>query len=263
MLYLGRTSLLHELHPHTKGISLILFFACALLLSHPLWLLIPSGVLVATVLIWRLQPAYRTVALLIGILFVMTTLMWALVFGRGEPLFTLGNLEVSREGLVFGVGMGMRLSLMIAAGIVYLAVTRVEETTWSLRRAGVPYRAAFALGLSFRLLPLFLGQARRIREAQIARGLDLQAGGPIRRARAHLPLIAPVLLSAFRRADRLAVALECRGFGSAGPVTSIREPRFAWRDALVLVLVAGLLSVEIWLRCKGYGSLGGGRMPLS
>jgi len=262
VLYLDRPTALHRLHPQVKGAALLIAFACALVLSHPLWLLLPAAGLLAVVLAWGLQPAYRRVIVLIGVLFVATILMWALVLGGGEPLVSLGPLAISREGLLFGVGMGMRICIMIAAGVVYLATTRPEETVWALQRSGVPYRAAFSLGLAFRLLPLFLSQARRIREVQIARGLDLGARNPLERARAHLPLVAPVILSALRRVDRLAVALEGRGFGGSARRTSMREPRFGLREMLALLSVAGLLVVEVLIRLAGHGSLEVGRIAM-
>lgn len=261
MLYLPQDTWVHRLHPQAKGGGLLLYFLCVLLLSHPLWLLLPAIVLSAVVASGRLWAAFTKVAPLLGVLFVATVLMWALVYGGGEAWFELGFLSVSKSGLIFGFAMAMRLCLMVAAGIAYLAATRVEETTWSLRRSGIPYRAAFALGLSFRLLPLFLAQARRIREAQMARGLDLESGGLLRRARSHLPLIVPVLLSAMRRVDRLAVALECRGFGSDGETTSYHEYRFGPFDVLWVCGAAGLLALEVWLRWQGLGGLGMGRMP--
>jgi energy-coupling factor transport system permease protein len=262
VLYLDRPTSLHRLHPQAKGAALLLFFACALVFSHPLWLLLPAVCLLAVVFGWRLQGAYRRVIVLIGVLFLATILMWALVLGGGEPLVALGPLAVSREGLLFGVGMGMRICLMIAAGVVYLATTRPEETVWALQRTGVPYRAAFSLGLVFRLLPLFLDQARRIREAQIARGLDLGARNPLERARAHLPLVAPVILSALRRVDRMAVALEGRGFGGSVRRTSMWEPRFGLPEMLALAAAGGLLAVEILVRLAGHGALEAGRLAM-
>lgn len=262
MIYLDRPSALHRLHPQTKIVAALLAFACALTLSDPRWLLLPAACLLAVIAACRLFPAYRSVAFLMVLLFAATAAMWALVLGGGDPVLSMGPLRISRGGLWFGVGMGMRLDLMIAAGVVYLATTRVEETTWGLHRTGLPYRVAFALGLSFRLLPLFLAQVRRIREAQTARGLSEWEGGAIARVRAHLPLVAPVILSALRRSDRLAVALECRGFGASAKRTSMLQPRFGRADVLALAAVGGLLAFEVVLRLAGHGCIGAGRVPL-
>jgi energy-coupling factor transport system permease protein len=254
-LYQERQTGLHSLHPVTKLLLLLIGFAGALAFSHPLWLLAPALALLLVTLCFRLLPAFRTVWVLMLILFLVTVILWTLFYGGGEPIASLGPLRLSRQGLLRGLGMGLRLEVMIATGIVYLVTTRIEEFTWALSKLGVPYRAAFTLGLSFRLVPLFLAQARRARDAQIARGLDLSSGGPLRRVRNHLPLFAPVLLSAIRRADRLAIALEVRGFGSRPTRTSLRRHSFAHRDWAALLLLGAAVTTAFVLRGLGFGGL--------
>jgi len=212
-------------------------FAAMLLITDPLWMLVPAGCLLGLVWGWRLFPAYRGVALLMAVLFAMTLLLGTLA-GRGPAA---------------SAGLALRLAAIIGTGVAYLAVTRPEETVWSMERVGVPYRVAFSLGLALRFLPLFLGQARRIREAQLARGLETGRRGLVQRARAHLPLVAPVILSALRRADRIAVALEGRGFGGSAPRTSWRRPRFGWQDLVALLLAGSLLALAVALRVTGGG----------
>ena len=91
-----------------------------------------------------------------------------------------------------------------------------------MRMSGCPYRLAFALGLAFRLVPLFLGSARSIVEAQRARGLDLARGGPLARLGKFVAVLVPIFMTALRDADRMAMALDARGFSAGVPRTRAR-----------------------------------------
>jgi energy-coupling factor transport system permease protein len=94
-----------------------------------------------------------------------------------------------------------------------------------------------------------------VREAQRSRGLDLDTGGPISKARKHLPLLVPVFISSIRRSDDMALALESKGFGRSNPKTYLKDYEFGLRDIILLLLVTGLIVLLGWLRKQGIGGV--------
>jgi len=113
----------------------------------------------------------------------------------------------------------------------------------------------FGLSLSFRLLPSFLEVVSTVREAQRSRGLDLDTGGLVAKARKHLPLLVPVFVSSIRHSDDMALALESRGFGRSNPRTYLKNYEFGLRDVLLLLAITGLLVFLGRLRAQGLGGV--------
>ena len=121
----------------------------------------------------------------------------------------------------------------------------------------VPHAAAFAFATALRLVPTIMGTAGQVVEAQRSRGLDLEAGGPIRRLRTYFPLLGPIFLTTLRNADMLAMALESKGFRARPSRTFYRERRLVARDWGALALAGALLGFAVALRLAGYGAIGG------
>ena len=241
-LYLDRESVVHRLHPVTKLVALPVLFGVAMRLERLETLALLALVVVVVAALGRALDAVAGMASLLLTLLIATTLMWWLFAPQGGLL---------RDGfqpaaLARSAGLGLRLALMVASGIVFLATTRVEDFAHGLRTLGLPYRVAFALTLAFRLVPTFVASGRAVAEAQRARGLDLDHGGLVTRMRRYTPLVVPMFLTSIRRADRLAAALETRGFGSGEKRTDLVEHRFGGRDALAAVLLFGRVAASLW-----------------
>ncbi len=246
-LYVARPSPLHRLHPVTKLASLAALIVAAFVVDAPGYLL-PIGALVATLLgvagALALVRRFRTLFLLV---FVFTVVVWT--------LFYRGVVVPSWSGFEFGLSTAVRLDTFLATGLLFLATTRVEELAYALGRIGVPYPVGFTLTLSFRLVPLFFDAARTIVQAQRCRGLRMDRGGVVVRLRRFIPVIVPVFVGALRRADRMAMALELRGFNSGRRRTTYLRARVAWRDLIALVVAGGVASTYVALWAHGLGVL--------
>jgi len=144
---------------------------------------------------------------------------------------------------------------MVAAGLVFLSTTRVEEFTAALRRLGLPFPVSFAFSLAFRFVPTFADSAYTIIQAQKSRGLDLESGGILTRIRRHVPLLIPAVVGAVRTTDLLAMALESRGFGGSGRRTEYLELKARWQDFLVSGLLLAAVTAAIWWRLAGHGAV--------
>jgi len=253
--YVERDSPIHRLHPVTKIALLIMSFASALLLSHPLWLLLLGLVYAGFGARAGALTAFGKVAWILVLVAVASFIIWSLSYDGGTVLVSLGPVEVSREGMLYGAAMGIRLDLMAFCGLILLASTPVEDFNYGLTRMGVPFSVSFALSLSFRLVPLFAETMRSIQDAQRARGLDPMGGGPMKKASGFVALLAPVFASSLRRADQLAIALESRGFGRPGRRGAYREHGAGMRDAVAVLVMAVLIALEVLARLHGFGGL--------
>ncbi|HKA29015.1 MAG TPA: energy-coupling factor transporter transmembrane component T, partial [Candidatus Binatia bacterium] len=152
--------------------------------------------------------------------------------------------------------MGIRLATFLVTGLLFLTTTRMEEVAYGLRRLGMPYLVGFTLTLSFRLVPVFFESAATIVQAQRCRGLDLRKGSWLTRLRRFVPVIVPVFIGALRRADRMAMALELRGFNSGRARTRFPRPGPGVGDLVAVAVVAATVLVYLSLWQRGRGSLG-------
>ncbi|MDP8257569.1 MAG: energy-coupling factor transporter transmembrane component T [Candidatus Alcyoniella australis] len=241
-LYLHRSSPMHRLHPVTKIVLLLLMLATPFCAEHPLYVAVPFAIAAALALIAGAARTLWRVRWLILVFFVLSMVLWSLFTRDGDPLWTLGGLSITRKGLLFGLSVGLRLNTFFLAAIAVLSSTPNEDLVFALGRIGLPYPFAFAISLSFRLVPLFLETVSTVSLAQRARGLDLESGNFIVRARRHVPVLLPVLFLAILRTNRLAMALESKGFGATGKRTRLAEHKIKAADMITALLMA-LLAV--------------------
>ena len=255
-LYIRRDSFVHRLHTLTKVAFLLTVFVAALAVTHPLP---TAGIALFVALVAVLGRCARVFLpawpMLLG-LFLVTAVIWTWAYPGGGPPLWLGPVAVPSRGALFGLAMGTRMAVYLAAGLVFLATTRVETFASALERVGLPRTAGFVLTLAFRLVPVFLETALTVTQAQRARGYEIDRGPIGGRIRRRARLIVPIFLAGLRNADGMALALEARGFGRRGAARgTLIEERFAWRDALAIAACAALLAALHWARRRGWGAV--------
>jgi energy-coupling factor transport system permease protein len=241
-LYLEGNTPLHRLHPVTKIIGLILLFSAAMIFNHPLYLLPLLLFVVLVGAIARSLGNIKRVWIILTFLTLFCPAFWMLFLRRGELLVRIGFIPIYKESLFYGIGMALRLEVMLICGVIFLSCTRIEEFTAGLNKLGLPFPVCFALSLAFRLVPTFMITASTVVQAQKSRGLDLESGNLIGRIRRHLPLIIPIFIIGIRNTDLLAMALESRGFGFSKRRTYYLEFKRSWLD---YVIVTSLLVLNI------------------
>ncbi len=264
--YVPAESPVHRLDPRTKILGTMwlvgVLFATRSLAGLVVLTAFLGGVLAAG----RIAPAYavrglRPVFWLVGIAVVFQVL-----FGDsgGHVLFRRGPLVVTRENLAAGAFYGYRLILLVAATTVMTFTTSSVELTDGLerllrpfRRVGVPaHELALMMTIALRFIPTLFEETETIMKAQMARGAEFARGSLVARARALIPLLVPLFVGAFRRADALALAMEARGYRGGEHRTRMKELRVAVRDyvaAGMLLVVAAivLLPPSVWRAVAG------------
>ncbi len=193
--------------------------------------------------VWR---AMRPVLWLIALTFVAQVL-----FAPGDPFFSLGPFELSKEGLRLATFLSVRLIVLILIGSALTLTTPPVALTDALAWLGRPLRRlripsdelALMVTIALRFIPTLLAELDTIMRAQRARGADFSSGGPVRRARALIPVLVPLFVVSFRRADDLALAMEARCYTPGAARTRLHPLRARPADAVLLGLTAAVIVV--------------------
>lgn len=189
------------------------------------------------------------------LLFCYSVVLWPFFINGTTPVPWLDVVGVTEEGLMVGLGMGLRLLTMVWAGIWLLSVTAIEELAINFERLGLPGRASFAFSLAFRWVEILLGAGVGVVQAQRARGLDVGAGEITERLKNYVPLVVPLIGQALRQTYVLAMALESKGFHPLAIRTNSQSKGFAGSDYVFLFILGCLLGLALWMRMLGVGVL--------
>jgi energy-coupling factor transport system permease protein len=247
-LYLDRGTWIHRLDPRTKMIGVLIGFSICLCFNHPFYMaVISSGVILVAVSAKALPNFWRLRYILI-LLFFFSTAMWPFFVKGPALIWSWGWLQISRESMLYGIAMGLRLATFVGTGLIFLSTTRNEELTNGLIRLGCPYPVAFALSTALRLVPTFAGAGAAIIQAQVSRGLDLESGNVLSRVGKFIPQAVPLFIYAIRHTNLLAMALESKGFSPESKRSMYYEPRMGTIDYIVLFSLMVLLAVLLYVR---------------
>jgi energy-coupling factor transport system permease protein len=238
---------LHELDARAKILSTGILAVGLFLVNSVAGLLLISAAVILLVAASRVPPRVFLNFLKPVALIVALTVLFQVFFSReGEALLEWGFLQVHEGGLFRGLFLALRILLLVSTAALLTATTApveladgIEDLLSPLKRLRFPaHELAMMITIALRFIPTLHEEAQKITRAQAARGADFSEGGPIRRARAMLPVLVPLTIGAFRRADELAEAMESRGYRGGEGRTRYRELRFRARDALALAAAA-------------------------
>ena len=252
-LYLDRNTWAHRLDPRTKVVSVAGLFLIALLFSDPRYLLIPTSVMLGLFIATGTWENVRKLWALIALPCLYCFLLWPLFVSGSTPWFTVGSHVLTKEAALFGLGMGLRLALMVLGGLFLLSTTTIEDFALALQRMGLPRSMGSAFSLAFRWVPHLIGCSTLIVQAQRSRGLDLGSGGFIHRLRRYPPLLVPLIGHTLRHTRLLAMALESKGFGPGVRRHNRIQPRMRPPDYMVLLVIAVGIIASVALRATGHG----------
>ena len=259
-LYQSGDSWLHRLDPRSK---LVLAFCCCalLLLWRNVWLI--AGMLALSQLVLRSARISRRRLLWVWKLTLPTMLMIAVMWlafyrGAGQLLLSWWFIEITVGNLAEALAVSLRLSALAFYIFGWLFSTDQATLVRGLVALGLPYTWGLTLAIALRYLPTMSNAFRMVSDAQQARALDLAKGGPIRRARAYIPITIAMLITALRTAQNLAHALESRALGASSHRTYMHPIRFLPIDWLLTVGALLITAVLFWARF----ALGTGAAPL-
>lgn len=240
--YFPGDSVIHRLDPRVKILWTMYFvvllffienFSGFIIMALFIALIVAKSKINAKFIIRGLKP------LLFLVIFTATVN----IFMTGTtPIFTIGPFKATWEGLGYALIMVARLTLLVSCTSMLTFTTSpimltdgIELLLKPLRRVGVPsHEIAMMMTIAIRFIPTILEETDKIMKAQTARGADFESGNIIKRAKALIPLLVPLFVSAFRRADELAIAMECRCYRGGDNRTRMKELSFGRADTASL-----------------------------
>lgn len=187
---------------------------------------------------------------------IFTGILNMLFVNTGEPFFHWGIISISWDGINMALTMAIRVICLIAASSLLTYTTSPIALTDAIERLLKPLKVfkfpvhelAMMMSIALRFIPTLVEETDKIMSAQKARGADLESGGLVQRAKALVPILIPLFISAFRRAEELALAMECRCYHGGEGRTRMKQLHMGKADAVAAavtcVLMAGVLALN-------------------
>ena len=254
--YYDVNSPVHRLDPRTKIVGTVLYIIGLFCVKNILGFLVAGLGLLAIVRVAKIPLAF----ILRGLKTVMVLLLFTVILNiflvKGDPLWQCGFLTISRQGVYTAVFMALRLVLLIiGCSMMTLTTTPIELTDGierllrPLKRIKVPvHDIAMIMSIALRFIPILLEETDKIMKAQTARGADFESGGLVAKAKSLIPVLVPLFISAFRRADELATAMEARCYRGDEGRTRMKELKYTAADhvarGLMVLFVAALIAAR-------------------
>lgn len=254
--YFPGNSLLHRFDPRSKILFTVLFiaaiFLCKGLVSYGITLLI----LLMMIGISKVQPKVFLKGMKPVVFIVVCTAILNLFYTSGTVLWSWGILKITEEGIWKAGFMVLRILMLIACTLLLTYTTSpilltdgLEKLLRPLKKLNFPvHELSMMMSIALRFIPTLIQETDKIISAQKARGADFDSGNLIQKAKALIPILIPLFISSFRRAEELAIAMECRCYHGDEGRTSLRQLRYAGRDYGLIVFSIALCAGIVVLR---------------
>ena len=258
--YFPGDTVAHRLDPRTKILLVTLYIIALFCAKNLLSYALLAAVLAVCVRISRVGLRALVRGLKPVLFIIIFTGILNLFFTPGDRyLLEWGFLRVSDTGLRNAVYMVLRIMLLIMGTFLMTYTTSPISLTDGLerllnwmKRLHVPvHELAMMMSIALRFIPTLIEETDKIMSAQKARGADFESGGLIQKAKALIPILVPLFISAFRRADELATAMECRCYHGGEGRTKLHVLQYQGRDYMALALGAVILAAVIVMRNLG------------
>ena len=253
--YYPGNSWIHRLDPRVKILATILYIVALFVVKDFIGFATAFVGLVAVTAISKVPVSFILRGLKPVFLIILFTFVINMFMIKGEVLVSLWFLEITREGLRTAVFMGVRLVLLIIGSSLLTLTTKpisltdgIEALLSPFRRFGLPaHELAMMMTIALRFIPTLLEETDKIMTAQQARGADFESGNIINRAKALIPILVPLFISAFRIAQELAMAMEARCYGGSVKRTRMNGMKLCSRDlaaSVIFVIFLALIVLE-------------------
>lgn len=250
----------HKLDPRTKIILATLFIVAVFVANNPVSFLLLVAVTLALIAISCIsfRVIMKSIKPIVFILLFTAIINVFMTVGDGEPLVSFWVLKIYEEGIARAILMALRVIILIVGSSVLLTYTTspialtdgIEALLSPLKKINLPVHTfAMMMSIALRFIPTLVEETEKIMNAQKSRGADFTTGSLVQRAKALIPILVPLFVSSFKRAEELATAMECRCYRGDNNRTKLVKLEYRGRDFIFMIffvlLLAGLITLSI------------------
>lgn len=247
--YYARESVIHRLDPRLKIVATMVFIISMFCFHRFVGLALCTIWLIGVIWISKIPFKFMVKGLKPLAMILLFTMTVHILFTDGTRLVSIGMITISYEGIHEAIYMASRLCLLFFGASLMTFTTTPNHLTDGLERLFHPlnkvkvpvHEISMMMSIALRFIPILLEETDRIMKAQMARGADFETGGLIKRAKALIPILIPLFVSAFRRANDLAFAMEARCYRGGQGRTKMKPLSYSGRDLIGYMLLVGYL----------------------
>ncbi len=251
--YYQTESVIHRLDPRVKLAGTLIFILSLFLFDNFWGYLCAAAFLAAMIRLSRVPFRYMIKGMKSILFLLLLTVGFNLFLTPGEALVSVWKLRITREGVALALQMTARLSMLIIGSSIMTLTTTPNNLTDGIEKGLRPltflrvpvHEIAMMMSIALRFIPILMEETDKIMKAQTARGADFESGGLFKKAKAMVPLLVPLFISAFRRANDLAMAMEARCYRGGKGRTKMKPLVYKKRDILAYLALFAYLAGSV------------------
>lgn len=254
--YYPAESVLHKLDPRTKLMATLIYVVSLFVFRGLAGFVAVTVALCLVIWLSKVPVGYMVKGLKAIVVILLITAVFNLFLTPGEAIFTFWKLKITYEGLQNAGFMVIRLIYLILGSSILTLTTTPNQLTDGLEKSMKPlnkihvpvHEIAMMMSIALRFIPILIEETDKIMKAQLARGADFESGNLLKKAKSMVPLLVPLFISAFRRANDLAMAMEARCYHGGEGRTKMKPLKYRRLDGTAYIIVFVYFAIVIWIR---------------
>lgn len=246
-------SVIHRLDPRVKLMGAFLFIICVFLASNIFSIIVVTIFLVAMIILCKVPLSYMLKGLRSIVLLLVVAGIFNLFLTPGNVLVQFWIFRITDVGIKNCIFMIIRMVYLIVGTSIMTLTTTPNQLTDGLEKAlgflnkiKIPvHEIAMMMSIALRFTPILVDETDKIMKAQMARGADFESGGVFKRAKSMIPILVPLFVSAFRRANDLALAMEARCYNGGDGRTKMKPLKYSGNDSKAYIIEVAFLAITI------------------
>ena len=256
-LYLKKKSILHSMDPRSKILMVLTVIILVLLFYNPYIII---TIFITQTILSRILGKIKFKNIIevlkpVTPLIIITFILWPIFSTQGKILLSYKFITIRTTGFLIGASMAFRIANMVLVSSILMMTTLQKDLILGFKKIGLPYDYGLTITIALRYIPTLTKSAQIIMDAQRSRGLELDKGNIIKRAKKHIPILVPLVVISMKMAHDLSIALESRGFGSKNKRTIMKKLKMKKKDYISSTILITIIIISTYLRIKGYGTL--------
>ncbi|KMT21208.1 energy-coupling factor transporter transmembrane component T family protein [Clostridium cylindrosporum] len=256
--YIPGKSFVHKLDPRVKILLSLLYIAVLFIVNNLYGYIAVAGFTFLTIVIAKIPPKFIFKGLKPILWIIVFTAVLNLFLTPGEVIYRFGPLKITDQGASTAIFMILRLVFLIIGTSILTLTTSpialtdgIERLLNPFKKIGLPaHELAMMMTIALRFIPTLIEETDKIMKAQMARGADFESGSIVKRAKSLVPILVPLFISSFRRAEDLATAMEARCYRGGEGRTRLKQLKVEKRDylatfSLMILLIISILSRQL------------------